>query len=125
MNYIICLILVVIPLILLFLCNKRLIRDQCKYSLTCIAEEMRANMFDNMFSKKEKFYQSQNMSDEEGNVDGEVVEGFFNGLTSFLSGSTPAPASATAPAAGGGRRKATLKSKKSKKRRKSKTSRKH
>ena len=86
MNKIICLLLIAIPLILLFLCNKSLIKDKCKYDLKCVANEISI-----LKTPMVKNNTKNNTSTSENNE--EIVEGFFDGLTSFLSGSSPAPPS--------------------------------
>lgn len=85
MNKIICLLLIVIPLILLFLCNKSLIKDKCKYDLKCVADEI--SSYKMSMLNTNKINKKTNENNEE------IVEGFFDGLTSFLSGSSPAPPS--------------------------------
>lgn len=83
----ICLLLIAIPLILLFLCNKHLIKERCEYSLKCIANEMTRPLTSKKSKNQNEYYTNKENNDD----DGEIVEGFFDGLTSFLSGSTPAP----------------------------------
>ena len=38
------LLIIIIPLSLLYICNKRLIKEQCDYNLTCIKNELENNI---------------------------------------------------------------------------------
>ena len=46
------LLLIMIPLLLLYVCNKKMIRDRCNYNLTCIKNELENNKTTELFRNK-------------------------------------------------------------------------
>jgi hypothetical protein len=88
------LLIIIIPLSLLYICNKRMIKDQCDYNLTCIKNELENNIknfnksyetFKNNPNKKNKNY----LADAEAEEEEEIIEGFFDGIKGWFSGSSP------------------------------------
>ena len=51
------LLIIIIPLSLLYICNKRLIKEQCDYNLTCIKNELENNIknFNKSYETNESF----------------------------------------------------------------------
>jgi hypothetical protein len=82
------LLIILIPLMLLLICNKSMIKDYCNYDMKCIKDEV-MNKIKNL--KQEKPPAEEKRSEQSHQP--EIVEGFFNGLTSFFGGSGPSSAS--------------------------------
>ena len=51
------LLILIIPLSLLYICNKRMIKDHCDYNLTCIKNELENNIknFNKSYETNEAF----------------------------------------------------------------------
>lgn len=96
------LLIIMIPLLLLYVCNKKMIRDRCNYNLTCIKNELGNNQTTELFRNKlkekvikKKYEQKTQEEEEESNPiiqeeDEEIIEGFFDGVKGWFSGSAPA-----------------------------------
>ena len=81
------LLIILIPLMLLLICNKSMIKDYCNYDMKCIKDEVMSKIKN---LKQEKPRAKENKIQESSEP--EIVEGFFNGLTSFFGGSGPSSA---------------------------------
>ena len=86
------LLIILIPLMLLLICNKSMIKDYCNYDMKCIKDEV-MNKIKNL--KQEKPHAEEKRSEQ--SYEPEIVEGFYNGLTSFFGGSGPSSASPAVP----------------------------
>ncbi len=86
------LLIILIPLMLLLICNKSMIKDYCNYDMKCIKDEV-MNKIKNL--KQEKPPAEEKRSEQ--SYEPEIVEGFFNGLTSFFGGSGPSSAGTSLP----------------------------
>lgn len=94
-NLIISFLLLIIPLILLVLCYRNYMINYCNNDIKCLQDKLIINLEkmtnevkrkrENIEKKIEKTFKKDNISNEED----EVIEGFFGGLTSWFSGSTP------------------------------------
>ena len=51
------LLIIIIPLSLLYICNKRMIKDKCDYNLTCIKNKLENNIkkFNKSYETNESF----------------------------------------------------------------------
>ena len=97
------LLIIIIPLSFLYICNKRMIKEQCDYNLTCIKNELENNIknfnksyetnesFRNKLKKKliKKKITSEEQEEEEKPQEEEMIEGFFDGIKGWFSGSSP------------------------------------
>jgi hypothetical protein len=110
------LLIIIIPLSLLYICNKRIIKDQCDYNLTCIKNELENNIknfnksyetnegFRNKLKKKlikKKITQEEEemVPQEEEMVpqEEEMIEPFFDGIKGWFSGSSPSSSTNSPP----------------------------
>jgi hypothetical protein len=92
-DLLLCMLIILIPLLLLYLCNKELIKDHCEYNLKCIKDELSNNLknFNTTYKKNESFSKNEKEDKEE------LIEGFFDGITSWFSGSSPSTVPGAAP----------------------------
>jgi len=91
------LLIIIIPLSLLYICNKRMIKEGCDYNLTCIKNELENNIknFNKSYETNEAFRnklkKKLTQEEEEHNPpqEEEMIEGFFDGIKGWFSGSSP------------------------------------
>jgi hypothetical protein len=105
------LLIIIIPLSLLYICNKKIIKEQCDYNLTCIKNELENNIrhfnksyetnesFRNRLKNKlikKKYNKNQLTEEEEESVpqEEEMIEPFFDGIKGWFSGSSPSSTNA-------------------------------
>ena len=52
-DLLLCILIILIPLLLLYLCNKELIKNHCEYNLKCIKDELSNNLknFNTIYKK--------------------------------------------------------------------------
>ena len=106
------LLIIIIPLSLLYICNKRMIKEQCDYNLTCIKNELENNIknfnksyetnesFRNRLKNKlikKKYNKNQLTEEEEEDIpqEEEMIEPFFDGIKGWFSGSSPSSTTAS------------------------------
>jgi hypothetical protein len=89
------LLIIIIPLLLLYICNKRMIKDRCDYNLTCIKNELENNIkkFNKSYETNESFRnklkKKLQSEEEESPQEEEMIEPFFDGIKGWFSGSSP------------------------------------
>jgi hypothetical protein len=106
------LLIIIIPLSLLYICNKRMIKEQCDYNLTCIKNELENNIknfnksyetnesFRNKLKNKlikKKYNQNQLTEEEVEEEEEEIIEPFFDGIKGWFSGSSPSSTNVSPP----------------------------
>jgi hypothetical protein len=106
------LLIIIIPLSLLYICNKKIIKEQCDYNLTCIKNELENNIrnFNKSYETNESFrnrlknklikkkYNKNQLTEEEEEEsvpqEEEMIEPFFDGIKGWFSGSSPSSTNA-------------------------------
>jgi len=94
-NFIITILIIVVPLILMVLCYRNYVYQHCQNDMKCIKDRLLVNLN----KQKEKLYESYKNKENENNEEEEVVEGFFGNMGSWFSGSSPSnlPVSSSIP----------------------------
>ena len=103
---IILILLIIIPLVLLILCYRSYVYNYCQNDLKCMKNKLIFNLKNIDNKLKQRVIEENNnvtqkiqMLNSTNEKKEDVIEGFFDGLTSWFSGSSPAPASGTVPGA--------------------------
>jgi hypothetical protein len=107
------LLIIIIPLSLLYICNKKIIKEQCDYNLTCIKNELENNIrnFNKSYETNESFRNrlknklikknnnKNQLTEEEESVpqEEEMIEPFFDGIKGWFSGSSPSSTTNSQP----------------------------
>jgi hypothetical protein len=96
------LLIIIIPLSLLYICNKRMIKEQCDYNLTCIKNKLENNIknFNKSYETNESFRNKlKNIltQEEETPQEEEMIEPFFDGIKGWFSGSSPSSTTNSPP----------------------------
>ena len=90
-NFVVVLILIVIPLILLILCYRKYVHNYCQNDMQCLKKKLIFNL--NNLSNFTNSSDSKNLNKEISNANelnaDDNIEGFFGGLNSWFSGSAP------------------------------------
>jgi hypothetical protein len=106
------LLIIIIPLSLLYICNKKIIKEQCDYNLTCIKNELENNIknFNKSYETNESFRnklknklikkritQEEEEEKETPQEEEEMIEPFFDGIKGWFSGSSPSSTTNSPP----------------------------
>jgi hypothetical protein len=83
-NFIITILIIVVPLILMVLCYRNYVYQYCENDMKCIKDRL---LF-NINNQKKKLYESYKNEQAE-NSEEQLVEGFFGNMGSWFSGSVP------------------------------------
>ena len=91
-NFIVMILLITIPLILLVLCYRSYAYNYCKNDMKCLENKLTFNL-SNLNQKlkllKKDIQKEETPKEETQPIEAEQIEGFFSGLGSWFSGSSP------------------------------------